>query len=212
MPKPTAIPVRCDDSLHRMPLAELQHFQRDLKTLSKADEDKLAASLRKHGFFVPLFVWRNWILDGHQRLLVLERRGWHLDGDVPVVRIAAKSKKDAAEKLLAITSTYGKIDASGLYEFVENFGVEFLSMDSVELPNLDVFSFRDTYYPNVEIPTQQHWADAFDDVAPRGDIEYKTITFSLKPGEMAKLVKCLSTFDETSKNVAIMEMVKACLS
>lgn len=100
-------------------------FQGNLKKLTKKNYDKLKRSILNKGFIAPIFIWKNgskksYILDGHQRLTVLrqlEAEGYIIP-DIPVAYIEAKTKKDAKEKLLYITSQYGEIDKKGLDEFI----------------------------------------------------------------------------------------------
>ena len=138
----TIISVDVDAAIPRAPRAELKRFQRDLKTLSKEDEETLAQGMLDDGFFVPVFVWRNWILDGHQRLLVLDRRGWELDGDVPIVPINARSKQHAAKRLLRISSQFGKIEPAGLADFGTAMRVDLSTFTSFEFAGFDFEAFK----------------------------------------------------------------------
>lgn len=114
---------------------KLHPFQQNLKDLSKENYAKLLASIKKHGFFVPVYVWFDgageaWINDGHQRdrvligeKIVFENTGY----EVPFVEITAGSIQEAKEKLLVVSSQYGKITQEGLDEFA--FDLDLPSMD-----------------------------------------------------------------------------------
>ncbi len=58
---------------------ELEQFQGNLKTLSEQNYQKLKTAIAdpKIGFSFPIFVWRsknrNYIIDGHQRLITIRR-------------------------------------------------------------------------------------------------------------------------------------------
>jgi hypothetical protein len=80
---------------------------------------------------------------------VLEREGWELDGDVPVVEIEAKDEKEAAEKLLVLSSTYGKIEPQGVYEFTEQYGIDLRDFDLPDLPDFDIDSFTAEFYEDL---------------------------------------------------------------
>jgi len=102
----------------------LTPFQGHLKTLSEENLGKLKKSIIKYGFTVPGFIWqsgkRKYILDSHQRQLALyslEEDGYTIP-DIPIVYIQAKNKTEAKEKLLHITSQYGKFDRGGLDDFL----------------------------------------------------------------------------------------------
>lgn len=106
-------------------LVELQ--PESFKDLSDINFEKMRASMEQHGFIYPFFVWVNkgtkYILDGHQRkrvLSVVAPEGL----EVPYIVIEAKNKKDAAEKLLAADSRYGKRTAGGELDFVTQFDID----------------------------------------------------------------------------------------
>lgn len=145
------IPITCDPDrrLRRVPLGDLVRFQGDFKSLHADQYAKLKRSIEDKGFFAPVFVWQDQILDGHQRLNVLERENWDIDGGVPVVEIEAADEKDAAEKLLLLSSTYGKVDGQGLYEFTADKGVDLREFDLPDLPDFDVGEYLDEYHGEV---------------------------------------------------------------
>lgn len=102
-----------------------------LKDLTDKSYNKLRASLRKHGFTFPGFVWRTpredelneydyFAIDMHQRLRVMTKEDMNDKGnyDIPVVFIPAKDVTEAKEKLLLATSQFGKITYDGIYKFV----------------------------------------------------------------------------------------------
>ena len=93
-----------------VPLAKLEHFQGNLKTLSKKEYAKLRQTIDTEGFSFPVFVWKDkkdklQIIDGHQRVATVKTMledGYSLPrGQVPVAWIEASSRKDALKKVLA---------------------------------------------------------------------------------------------------------------
>ena len=121
---------------------KLSILQGDLKTLSKENRAKLCKSIQTHGFFVPAFIWRSgedmFILDATQRyhaLEELERQGYTIP-DIPFLEIEAKDKKDAAQKLLQITSRYGSINEET--SFFESFDIDLDYINEIEIPELDL--------------------------------------------------------------------------
>jgi len=126
---------------------KLKHFQGELKFLSKDNYNKLLLSIEKNGFFVPMFIWFSegeaYVLDAHQRLRVLNNEGIEFDNtgfEVPYVEIEAKDKKEAASKLLVLSSQYGTITQEGIDEFIATF--ELPEMEIKELTNFDgIFEF-----------------------------------------------------------------------
>lgn len=139
------IPVRCDPLLKRVERSVLKAFQGNLKSLQKSNYDKIKRSLEKHGFFVPVFVWGERIMDGHQRFVVLDGEGWELDGGVPVVEILAESERDAAEKLLVISSSYGHVKGQGLFEYMENYGLQVEALGDYDFPEVDLSRLKDRW-------------------------------------------------------------------
>lgn len=96
-----------------------------LKDLDEKGYGRLKASLIKHGFTFPGFVWKTeddqyFAVDMHQRLRVMNAEDMNDHGsyDIPVVYIPAADEKEAKEKLLLATSQFGKITYDGIYKFV----------------------------------------------------------------------------------------------
>ncbi len=65
-------------------------FRGSLKDLSQKGYDNLVSSLKKHGFFVPVFIWKGakgehdeqpLLIDGHQRQRVFQSGALSLEGD-----------------------------------------------------------------------------------------------------------------------------------
>ncbi len=106
----------------------------------------LKSSIIKYGWIAPVFVWnKTEILDGHGRLKVLQelfKQGYTIEGDIPVCDIEAKTRKEAAEILLAISSRYQRITEEGLQEFIKLNEITLDDLPIFDLPeiNLDVFS------------------------------------------------------------------------
>ena len=159
----SVIPVTCDPTgrLRRMEVGEANRFQGALKSLAPEQYAKARPSILDKGFFAPLFLWTHlpdgteidcpMILDGHQREHVVRTEGWQLEGGgYPVVEIVAADEKDAAEKVLLLLSTYGKIEPQGLYDFTQAHGIELPEFDLAELPDIDMAAFIEEFH---EIPT-----------------------------------------------------------
>ena len=121
-------------------LSRLKIIQGELKTLSPQNEVKLRKRIEKYGFDAPFFVWRNKILDGTQRKIVLEKMiedGWKIPGGkVPVCQIKAENLNDAKQRLLGYVSQYGKVQSTGFREFIGNMDVP--DVDLIDIPDFDV--------------------------------------------------------------------------
>jgi hypothetical protein len=129
-------------------LASLQPLQGNLKELSHRNFEKLKRSVLKHGLSFPFFVWQhdgvNYVLDGHQRDRVLRRmqeEGYDVP-PVPCATIQARDRKEAAAKILLISSQYGKMTEQSLGEFLSENELDINDLlEEVELPALDMRYF-----------------------------------------------------------------------
>lgn len=135
--------IRCKGNRY-LPHTKLKTFQGNLKEMSKKNSLKLRAQIIKHGWIVPIFVWKNGkneeILDGHGRLLVLEdmiKEGYTID-DLPIVDIMAKTKKEAGEILLSINSHYQVITADGFDNFINEMKLSLKDLDNIVLPDINI--------------------------------------------------------------------------
>lgn len=117
------VQIACEGS-HVMDVADMREFQGNLKRLDESEYLKLRGQIVDNGYSSPIAVWQSensyYILDGHQRKRVLSKLredGWVVP-PLPVVMVAAKSYKQAKQKLLAATSQYEKMETQGLYEYL----------------------------------------------------------------------------------------------
>jgi hypothetical protein len=124
-------------------MSEMQATQGDLKFLNEENYHKLKDRIEKRGFDIPVTVWigptgKKHLLDGHQRKNVLETEGW--DDPVPYLVVEADSLKQAAERLLEITSQYGTITQEGIDEYIATFDID--QIDMLKTTNFDaIFDF-----------------------------------------------------------------------
>jgi len=124
--------VVCDPEgrLKRVPAATLQAFQGALKTLDDVQYNRLRTSLVEEGFAAPVFVWyeHDKVLDGHQRLIVCEREGWKIQGDVPVVEIEAVDEQEAARKLPCVYAAAYEQDSQAWFALMDSLDVAALDL------------------------------------------------------------------------------------
>jgi len=147
------IPINCKGN-RSIPFNKLRAFQGNLKEMSKESAGKLRASILKHGWVTPIFVWgEDYILDGHGRLLVLGellKEGYAIS-DLPVCDIEAATKKEAAQILLAINSKYQTITDEGLYEFMAAMELDMGDLTEIDLPDIDLAEFEAGYFKEEKI-------------------------------------------------------------
>jgi ParB-like chromosome segregation protein Spo0J len=143
------VQIRCKAAVN-LDLVNLTPLQGDLKELSESNFNKLKQSILRHGITFPFFIWqsdgKNYILDGTQRDRVLKSMaddGYHVPA-LPCALIEAKDRREAAEKILLISSQYGKMTEESLDQFLAENDLSFLELaDELELPSIDDAYFRD---------------------------------------------------------------------
>ena len=122
-------------------LDELKEFQGELKQLTTKNAKRLRTNILNNGFSAPVFVWQhkgdNFVIDGHQRLRVLQQmreEGFSIPL-LPVAYIEAKTEREAKRKLLAIDSAFGRINVQGLDAYVSGAGLEIeILQEEIVLP------------------------------------------------------------------------------
>lgn len=132
-------------------ISDLVPFQGELKSLSEKSYQKLRASILKYGVSFPFFVWKHddklHTLDGHQRDRVLRKMRDDEDfviPPVPVDFIGAADEKEAKEKILILSSQFGKIDNDSLYGFVMENELDFEELKTViDLPEINLEKFEE---------------------------------------------------------------------
>src|SRR6267142_106376 len=145
-----AVQIRCAAAVNIV-LAKLTPLQGELKELSDVNFEKLKQSILKHGITFPFFIWqsegKNYILDGTQRDRVLKRmsdEGYEIPL-LPCALIQAKDRKEAAEKILLISSQYGKMTNNSLEDFLSENDLDLSELQNeLELPSIDLEFFRDS--------------------------------------------------------------------
>ncbi len=142
-----------------LPIEVLTPFQDDLKTLSKEQYEKLRKSIIDFGFSFPIFIWKNgkknYILDGHQRRLVLlqmaKNEGYKVP-KLPVVVVAASSYSQAKKKLLAVASQYGIFSEEGFHSFLKTNKMQFDEIVAIcNFPDFDFGDFSEKFL-NLKVP------------------------------------------------------------
>jgi len=118
----------------------LKNFQGNLKSMSEGNTAKLCAAILDNGFRIPLFVWGDKIIDGHQRVVALQKiQSSGVDiPRIPVVDIQAKTEEEARKVLLLLNSRYGDFSSSAFQLFSEGMSREFL--DALRLPDVKIIS------------------------------------------------------------------------
>jgi len=138
----------------------LKPLQGNLKILSDENLCKLKKSIIKYGFTAPAFIWKSgktlYSIYCHQRVKALDSLfadGYEIP-DIPIVYIKAKDKKEAKEKLLHITSSYGEFTQDGLTDFVYgmDFDIEMSTdfLDGLRLANEEMTLMMPDFEPATE--------------------------------------------------------------
>ena len=138
-----AIQIKCEGA-STLPLDSLEPFQGEFKSLDRINAERLKREILMDGFSDPFNIWRDqdhfWILDGHQRRLVLlslRKDGYEIP-DLPVVWVEADSFEQAKRKVLAQASQYGEVDQAGLIEMMNSACLETSELiDTFRFPEID---------------------------------------------------------------------------
>ncbi len=130
--------------------------------------EKLKRLIIEKGFRFPVYVWNDKILDGHQRLFVLnhliEKEGYSFPHDVPVCDIEAEDEKEAKHLILIARSEFGDTSEQGLFEFLESSQIFFTDVKfDLELPGIDVDKFETKFYESGGEP---------GDIDPAPELDY----------------------------------------
>jgi len=183
--------VHNQNNLPTMPYTEFVEFQGDLKNpITPEDLKKICESLKKHGVFVPKFVWFDEqqhanILDGHQTkqaLSSLEDEGWEIP-EIPYVNIEASNRQDAAEKLLQINSRYATMNPHTTW--FDNLDFPDISelLEQIQIPEIST-----AFLENVET---LDWDTALDKVPDKDRQPFQQMTFTLHDSQVETIQRAL---------------------
>lgn len=168
-PTNNPIVIKCK-AASTLPLDSLIVFQGGLKKLTKKNREKLMNSIILNGFIAPIFVWDNsgdyMLLDGTQRVTTLNymrNQGWKIP-KIPVAYIEADNERDARQKLLHITSSYGEFDEVELESWLEEFDSEL--KESIRLVNKEI----DIKFPDADTENDDEIPEDVEPVTKMGDL------------------------------------------
>ncbi len=114
-------------------LEKLEPFQEDLKHLEKEEYERLRASLIHHGIAFVVHVWEHdghlFIIDGHQRVFVMNQlksiEGYDIP-KIPIALVTAKSYEEAKQRVLAGASSYGVVSEDSLAKYLSGNKLDFV--------------------------------------------------------------------------------------
>lgn len=127
---------------------ELNHFQGDLKSISKEKFTELKQSLIKDGLPLALHIWiddkgKKWTLDGHHRVLAfkaLSGEGYFIP-PIPVNVVNAKNRKEAAKIVLIANSRHARMDDTSLSNFMIDMDLQLPEIELLDLIDIDMSIF-----------------------------------------------------------------------
>lgn len=131
----------------------LKEFQGNLKDLVDDNYKKLKKDILALGFSEAITVWDDQgtlkIMNGHQRFRTLMRMKEEGHGipQIPVVVIHAKDPREAALKVLSLTSQMGVMTGQGLYEFMNDHEITMEELTgSFRFPEINFDSFKMEFF------------------------------------------------------------------
>lgn len=135
---------------------EFQFIQQDdFKELPQDARNKLKASIVANQFTQPFYLWEDpdssivYCLDGKHRTLLLEElatEGYDVPYLLPGTFMLCKDKKEASKLVLIYSSMYAKITQQGLFDFVQLYKLDMVSMkDVIDLPGFSMDRFEQKF-------------------------------------------------------------------
>jgi hypothetical protein len=179
-------------------IEDLHELQDDLKELPEAGYEMLKDQILSTGFAFPILVWQDskkklWVVGGHQRKRTLQRlksEGFFVP-KLPITFVEAANAKEAKRRVLQDVAQYGKINAQGLYDFMD--GAKFKYEDvysSFKLPDFDMGSFETEFFSDLS-PAPKALSDTNDKVTsgevPAGSVTKIILFYSVS--EYPEIVK-----------------------
>lgn len=159
----TDIRIACETK-DALPYDQLIPFQGELKSLSKANYEKLKKEIIETGFAFPILVWKdpkdgcNYLLGGHQRQRAIkqmvEKEGFN-SPPLPIIYVHAEDKKAARRRILQDVSQYGYVEHDGLYEFMVDSELDIEDVKaSFDIPSMSLETFEDNYFKD-QVPAEK---------------------------------------------------------
>lgn len=148
-------------------------FQGELKTLEDSAYQELRTDILELGFSEPISVWRheekNYILNGHQRLKTLQRmisEDGYSCPPIPISLIEATDIKTAKLKVLALASSFGKVNSKGLFDFMVAADLTLADVEGkMRFHELPIESFKVEFFDDNKVEPQTE-PDAVPEVGP----------------------------------------------
>lgn len=137
---------------------QLTPLQRNLKTLSSQNYQRIRKEILEFGFAEPIAVWHDrennqmYVLNGHQRLTAIkkmvEEEGFSCPA-LPVSWVEAGNLSDANKIVAALASQYGTVTPKGLQDFMVHAEISMKEVrDSFNFPEINMKHFERDYFPN----------------------------------------------------------------
>lgn len=183
-------------------LDELNHFQGNLKNLSRENYVRGKTTILENGFSEPISVWKDstddqWkILNGHQRVRILREmrdvEGYEIP-PLPVSEVEAGNEKEAKLKVLSLTSSYGNMTGDGLYEFMHNANLDLEDLAPFNFSDVNLPLFQAEYFGGPTFATNAEEWEGMPEFNQEDKTAYQTVQlhfFDAKGvSDFAKLIK-----------------------
>ena len=175
-----SVEIKVEKNLEHISVDSLEPLQGELKTLSDANHSKLRKSMLEKGFKLSLHVWKNggvnYLIDGHQRVHVLQqmqKEGIEIP-PVPCVIVQARTYSEAKETVLLAVSQYGKLNKTGFQDFIEG--------ENFELDDFDFPDIGDDFFQSAQEEQEQSDRDEHEDEVP--DVEENENPYGVERGDV----------------------------
>jgi len=175
-----SVEIKVEKNLEHISVDSLEPLQGELKTLSDANHSKLRKSMLEKGFKLSLHVWKNgginYLIDGHQRVHVLQqmqKEGIEIP-PIPCVIVQARTYSEAKETVLLAVSQYGKLNKTGFQDFIEG--------ENFELDDFDFPDIGEDFFQSAQEEQEQSDRDEREDEVP--EVEENENTYDVERGDV----------------------------
>jgi hypothetical protein len=191
-----------------LPLEKLEPFQGALKHLGKTEYENLRKTLIDFGFSFVVHVWKDndryFIIDGHQRVFVLNQmvkiEGWEVP-EIPVAIVEAKSFGEAKRKVLAAASQYGTVTEASLSLYLKDNDIQFDEIvANFHFPEVDFSEMADQFAQGIPEVVHDMSEEGEEKTSASGSNQVKQLQLFFRLEDYNEFISKVEALQETYKS------------